>query len=183
MVGEAGRSSEGDLTMEWMIIGVAIYVALRMVGGWGCGWRGYRGDLPGRIQDRIARRAERRARRWARSAERWGHVGGGDDQRRAALESAADRLDAASARLRARAKSGTSGELERGADGAAAASGARALEGRSGANGNGVGPSRRAEPVRRKETPLEELQRRFADGRISMEEYERELDELLGLGA
>ncbi len=37
-----------------------------------------------------------------------------------------------------------------------------------------------AEPEPR-ETPMERLQRRFTEGRISMEQYERELDELLGL--
>lgn len=161
--------------MEWMIIAVAVFVVMRMVGGRGCGWRGYRrGDLPERLQDRIARRAERRARRW-------GGLADGEDRRREALEHAADRLDAASARLRDRAHSGSSGEMGRGTDGDRGTSGARSLQARG--NGNGARPSGRAAPVTRKETPLEELQRRFADGRISMEQYERELDELLGLGA
>lgn len=35
----------------------------------------------------------------------------------------------------------------------------------------------------RRETPLQRSQRRFAEGRITMEQYERELDELFGIEA
>ncbi len=61
----------------------------------------------------------------------------------------------------------------------------RQREGRGGAGSNrpetvSRSTERPARPAPR-ETPVERLQRRFAEGRISLEQYERELDELLGL--
>lgn len=35
-----------------------------------------------------------------------------------------------------------------------------------------------ARPIRPRETPVQRLQKRFVDGRITIEEYERELDHL-----
>ncbi len=105
------------------------------------------------------------------------------DRRRAALEEAADRLEEASERLRSKARGRRPTADEGRATLRSSSSGSGRLPGSAAPAGTGEGsPAGRRAPARKPpETPLEALQRRFAEGRITMEQYERELDKLYGL--
>ncbi|MEJ2218801.1 MAG: hypothetical protein P8099_19630 [Gemmatimonadota bacterium] len=136
----------------------------------------------------------------------WGNRQRRREGRRETLEEVADRLEEAGARLRSKARGGGSTIDDRrssmGSSGASVPSGASGASGSSGSrrlsgSGDGSdswrlsgspdrsrsrGPSRHGAPARKPaKTRLETLQRRFAEGRITMEQYERELDKLYGL--
>ncbi|HKJ92543.1 MAG TPA: hypothetical protein VJ957_05200 [Longimicrobiales bacterium] len=157
---------------EWLIWVAVVVVVLRLLTGMRHRrrhWLWYDDWLEHTPED---------ARLWGRGGRGGGRTRRGAyrlERRRAALEQAADRLEEASARLRSRA--GARPALEDGRPSSAPS----ASSGSGAASGERVPARRRAASGTSSETPLEALQRRFAEGRITMEQYERELDKLYGL--
>ncbi|MEJ2217547.1 MAG: hypothetical protein P8099_13130 [Gemmatimonadota bacterium] len=163
---------------EWLIWLVVAVVVLRLVtrrGRWHRRWSWPDEWLDGPYGDwRLPPRGRRYGARYGRRRRLEG--------RRASLEEAADRLEEASERLRRKARGGrpmtdarrpTLRSSSTSEPGRTTASGASA----GSASGNGS----RAPARESTESRLEALQRRFAEGRITMDQYERELDKLYGL--
>ncbi|MEJ2186025.1 MAG: hypothetical protein P8Z36_08815 [Gemmatimonadota bacterium] len=168
---------------EWMVWVIVAVVVLRLVTRrrrWRRDWlwyddwleRSHRDEqLPGREQG--GRHGDGRGRRGR--AYRL-------DRPRDALENAADRLEEASARLRRKARGGRPpADARRPTASSSRPSGSGQLPGSGSPPGSGVASRPRVPARKPAETPLETLQRRFAEGHITMEQYERELDKLYGL--
>jgi hypothetical protein len=148
---------------EWLIWVVVAVVLLRLVtrrGRWHRDWLWYdewldSPDSDGKLPGRRARGGDRYGRAYRQR---------GLARRREALERAADHLEGASQRLRRKAWRGGPMTVDR-----------RPSMGSSASSRSRVAAGKPAE------TRLQALQRRFAEGRITMEQYERELDKLYGL--